>query len=279
MIASLLASAVRLGTPLLFAALGGVMAERSGVATIALEGMMLIGAYASVATAAATQSAVLGLAAGVAAGAAIGLLHALLTQTARVPAILSGLGINLGALGATTYGLRGSGDAGLQADVGLPVEGLALVVALCTGLAWWFLGRTAAGLRLIAVGENPEAARGAGIEVERVRFGALAGAGALAGLGGVALALSGLSTFTENMTAGRGYIALAAVIFGRWTPLGAAGAAALFALGDAGQIALQTAGLARVLPPDLLSLAPYAITLVALGMARGRGGAPAALSE
>ncbi|MES2464847.1 MAG: ABC transporter permease, partial [Armatimonadota bacterium] len=136
-----------------------------------------------------------------------------------------------------------------------------------------------AGLRLRAAGESPGAARTAGVSVNRMRYGAVITSGALAGLGGVALALTSLGSFTENMTAGRGYVALAAVIFGRWNPLGAAATTFFFALGDAVQIHLQTAGIADRIPPDFLSLLPYVLTLIALGTISAKNIAPAALGN
>jgi simple sugar transport system permease protein len=273
------AAAVRLWTPIGCAAIGGVISERSGVINIGLEGMLLAGAFASVAAANATGSGLVGLAAGVFAGGATGLLHAWLTQALRVPHILSGIAINLGALGLTTYALRLYGDDGLQTSASLAPGGMAALGVLLVLLADFVLARTPLGLRLRACGESPRAARAAGVSVPAIRYGAVTASGALAGLGGVALALTSLGQFTENMTAGRGYVALAAVIFGRWTPLGAAGTAFFFALGDAAQVELQTAGLASRIPPDFLSLLPYALTLIALGVVRSRNAAPTALGD
>ena len=273
----LLAAAFRLATPLIFAALGGVISERAGVIALALEGMMLMGAFASLAAAKATGNALIGLCAGMLAGAITGLLHAVLTQRLRTPHLLSGVGINLGALGFTTFALRQSAD-GVDSRALLSGEAMTALAFLAVGVCWFFLARTPVGLRLRACGENPRAAQAAGVPVNRIRYGAVILSGALAGLGGVALALASLGSFTENMTAGRGYIALAAVIFGRWTPLGAAGAALLFGFGDALQLTLQTAGFSRIVPPDLLALLPYLLTLMALIFFRG-GAAPAALGE
>lgn len=274
-------AALRYWTPVVLAALGGVVSERAGVVNIGLESMMLSGAFAGVAGAQATGSVLAGAGAGVFVGAFVGLLHALFTQALRVPHILSGVGLNLGALGLTTYALRQAEAGGreLVVSASLPFGPVMALAATLVFVVWWTLARTPLGLRLRACGENPEAARAAGVNVVRLRYGALVAAGALAGLGGVALALAGLGRFTENMTAGRGYIALAAVIFGRWNPLGAAGAALFFSLGVAGEIALQTLGLSRVIPPDFLTLLPYVLTLVALAGLAGRTSAPAALGR
>jgi general nucleoside transport system permease protein len=277
---ALFAAALRLWTPLALAAMGGVVSERSGVVNIALEGMMLGGAFASVAAARATGNALVGLLAGVVVGAVIGFLHAIFTQALRVPHILSGVALNLGVLGLTTFALRDiirRGADGLDTKVLLPGELMGLVAVAAVAGTWFVLYRLPLGLRLRACGENAKAARSAGLSVARLRYGAVITSGALAGLGGVALALTGLGAFTENMTAGRGYIALAAVIFGRWNPLGAAAAALLFGFGDALQLSLQTAGLTKSIPPDFLTLLPYLLTLIALASFSGKGNAPASL--
>ncbi|WP_395089249.1 ABC transporter permease [Armatimonas sp.] len=272
-----LAATLRLWAPLALAALGGALSERVGVIALGLEAKLLAGAYAAVSVAVLSGSAWLGALAGILAGALVGLLHASLVLFARVPAVLSGVGLNLGLLGLTTFLLRAHGEAGLSTQARFPAEvGIPLVILLA-GLTAFVLTKTPLGLRARACGEKPEAVRSAGLNPEKIRLGAVSAAGALTGLGGVLLALMGLGEFTENMTSGRGYMALAAVILGRWNPLGAVGAALLFAAGDALVGALQNAGLARTLPPDILQLLPYIAALLALGLVRGRGRAPAAL--
>lgn len=288
MIGPIVDAALRFWSPVALAALGGVLSERVGVINLGLEAMMLAGAFATVAAAAAWGNVAAGVVAGVGVGALTGLLHAFFTQALRTPHILSGIGLNLGALGLTTYALRLYGGNDPVLETGLP-QGMATgTAALLVALVWAVLSSTPLGLRLRACGENPAAVRAAGLRVGPLRYGALAAAGALAGLGGVFLVL-GLGTFTENMTAGRGYIALAAVIFGRWNPLGAGAAVLVFSAGEAAQIALQTAGLARTIPPDFLGLLPYVLTLIALAArapghpvsrsGRDRSGAPAALGR
>ena len=273
-----LAAVLRLWAPLGLAALGGALSERVGVVALGLEAKLLAGAYAAVAVAAATGSLWLGLLAGLLAGALIGALHASLVLFARVPAVLSGVGLNLGLLGLTAFLLRSHGEVGLSTQVRFPAElGIPLALALVL-LAAFVVTQTPLGLQLRACGEKPEAVRAAGLNPQRLRLGVVSVAGALAGLGGVLLALMGLGEFTENMTSGRGYIALAAVILGRWSPVGAAAAALIFAAGDALVGQLQNAGLARALPPDLLQLLPYIAALLALGLVKGRGQAPAALN-
>ena len=273
-----LAAVLRLWTPLGLAALGGVISERSGIVNLALEAKLLAGAYAAVAVAVTTNSVLLGALAGLLAGALVGLAHVALILFAQVPAVLSGVGLNLGLLGLTTFLLRTRGEGGLSTPRRLPAElGIPLALFL-VGLVWFVFTQTPLGLRLRACGEKPEAVRAAGLSPEYLRIGAVMTAGALAGLGGTLLALMGLGEFTENMTAGRGYIALAAVILGRWTPLGATLAALIFAGGDALVGTLQNAGLSKTLPPDLLQLIPYVAALLALGLTRSRSAAPGTLS-
>jgi Uncharacterized ABC-type transport system, permease component len=278
-LSDLVSAAFRFWTPLGFAAMGGVVSERAGVVNIGLEAMMLGGAFAGVAVASTSGNAYLGLAAGTATGALIGFLHAVLTQALRVPHILSGVGLNLGILGLTTYLLRVYFGGALDTENKLPGLFVTLLGIVTVLTLFFILARTPLGLRLRAVGENPAAARSAGVNVTRLRYSAVTLSGALAGIGGVALALAALGSFRENMTGGRGYIALAAVIFGRWHPLGAAAAAFFFALGDALQQSLQTAGLAERIPPDFLTLLPYLLTLIALAGLSGKASAPAALGN
>jgi general nucleoside transport system permease protein len=271
----LLLATLRLATPLIFAALGGTLSERVGVVNIALEGKLLAAACVSVAVTALTGSVWAGTLAGVLSGVLLGLLHAYLTQALKVEPILSGVAINLGALGATDFAVRRAGSSGLEAGRTAPAEVFLVLALLGTLALWWVFYRTPLGLRLRACGESAPAATAAGISVSKLRFGALSGAGGLAGLGGAALALPGLGAFTPDMSAGRGFIALAAVILGRWNPLLAAAAALLFGLGDALQIELQTRGVK--VPPDFLELLPYALTLLALIFFKTRSAAPAML--
>ena len=256
--------------------MGGVLSERAGVVNIALEGMMLAGCFASVAAAVSTGSPLIGVLAGIAAGAVVGLLHAVFTLKLRVAHILSGVALNLGLLGFTSFAVR-LYPGGVLDTVATVSDGVTTTLAFLSVAALWFvLYKTALGLRIRAIGENPGAARSAGVPVGAIRYGAVIVSGALAGLGGVALALAGLGAFRQNMTSGRGYVALAAVIFGRWNPVGAACAAFVFALGDALQQALQTDGRLQI-PPDFLALLPYVLTLLALAFMGNKTAAPAAL--
>ncbi len=308
----LLASTIRFATPLGFAALGGLFSERSGVVNIALEGMMLISAFAGVVGSYASGSALVGLATGLAAGLLIGLVHAAVSVSLQADQIISGTAINLLALGGTGFLMEtvfGSGGTSPRVSAfdpvripglaDIPIIGEALfnqsvlvyLLYLLVPLTVFVLRRTRFGLRLRATGEVPEAVDTAGISVVRMRYAGVALSGMLAALGGVYLsmgvALSGmlaalggvylsmslLSAFTENMTLGRGFIALAALIFGRWTPVGAIGAALLFGLAQA---LVVTRGSDVPIPQEFVAMFPYVLTIIALATFGGRAVAPAA---
>ena len=297
----LIHSAFRLSTPLILAALGGLLSERAGVVNIALEGMMLAGAFFGMLGSYLTGNPWIGLALGTAAGGLLGLVHAALTQRMKLNHIVSGVALNILALGMTTYLLRrifmhaggsppvnGLPQWGLGFIDRLPVVGsimggqnplfyLAIILTIVMSLA---LFRTPAGLKTRAAGENPEAASSAGINVLRVRYLAVMGSGLLGGLSGVYLSLGQLNMFSEGMSGGRGFIALAAVIFGKWTPFGAAGAALFFGFFDALQMRLQgqpIAGLA--IPSEFMLMLPYALTIFALAGFVGKAIPPAALGR
>ncbi len=273
--------------PLALAALGGVLSERSGVAAIGLEGMMRAGAFFAAWAAFAAGSAWAGLAAGVAAGAALSAVHAWLAIRWRADQVVSGIALNLVTLGLVTFLLEAVfGTVANAPAEGLPElpqlvgEGPLTWTALAAPvLAALFLSRTVAGLRLSAVGEQPWAAAAVGISVTRVRAIAVLSGGALAGLGGAALPLAVLHRFDNKMPAGLGFMALAAMVFGKWTPLGALGASLFFALGSASVDALRSA-----LPPaaagwhldGILLAVPYLLTLAVLGGLVGRAMPPEA---
>lgn len=294
-----LESAIRLSTPLLFAALGGVLSERVGIVNIALEGMLLAGAFAAMAAASATGNPWLGVLAGATIGLVLGLLHTFLVLRLRVDAIISGVGLNLLAAGVTTFLLRSlySGGVGVQvhgppvwfpALRSVPLLGIALgastpfvpLALLAVALLWFLTYHTKAGLQLRAIGEAPQAARAAGVSVDRTRALWLAVGGALTGVGGAYLSLEAAGRFTENLSAGRGYLALAAVIFGRWHPIGAAAAVLCFGLGEAAEIKLQGTQLfGGPIPSELLSALPYVLGLLALAGALGRTTPPAGIGQ
>ncbi len=294
---ALLEAAVRLTTPIGYVALGETYAERSGMLNIGLEGTMLIGAMSAAWGAAQTGSVALGFLAGAAAGTLTLAVISLLTLVFQADQIVVGVGANLVGLGLTTVVVN-SPDSVVGVAPGLssisipllrdiPLVGAALfeqnapfyaLVALAAVSAFVFK-RTSWGLRSAAVGETPAAADAAGIVVSRVRFQAMLTCGLLTGLGGAALSIGNLRGFTENMTAGRGFIALAAVIFGRWKPWAVLSAAGLFGIAYAVQFQLSTWSWAPSIPPSFVFMIPYALTLVALAMLRGVAQPPTALAQ
>jgi general nucleoside transport system permease protein len=293
---TLLASTIRNSTPLIFAALGGMFSERSGVVNIGLEGLMLISAFAGVVGAYLSGSALVGLGFALAAGLIFALIHALMCITFEADQIISGTAINLLALGGTgllMVQIFGSGGTSprvpgfkevaipLLSDI--PLIGPALfnqsllvyLMYLLIPITWFVAFRTPFGLRLRATGEVPEAVDTAGVSVSRMRYYGVALSGLLAACGGVYLSMGILSAFTEGMTNGRGFIALAALIFGRWNPIGAAGAALLF--GFALAVTYQVPQ--EVIPLEFIQMLPYVLTIVALAAFGGRAIAPAAIGK
>lgn len=289
-------------TPLLFASLGGVVSESSGVVNFALEGMMLAGAFGAVWAAHASGSPWWGLAGGAAAGMLLGVLHALASLTLRASQIVSSIALNLLAAGATgtllnevfqAYGTS-PGAPGLPsvgtllgrlfpdaASLGVGVLGdvpVSVPIALVCCLAVWAgLHHTALGLVLRACGEAPDSARAAGIGVLPLRFGAVVLSGALAGLGGASLSIGMLAQFVERMTQGRGYLAIVAIILGRWSPKGVL-LATLF-LGGAEAVAERLAVFWPGLPHQALFAMPYALALAVLSVHAGKRRAPSGLGR
>jgi len=264
-------------TPLIYAALGGVLSERAGVVNIALEAVMIAGAFTAVAVSGATGSPLLGALAGILAGALVASVLAFAATRLGVDQIVAGTGLNIATLAAAAYGLvliyHQPGASREVPAFGRPGETVLIVLAFVAALTLQFvLTRTPWGLRVRACGEDPGAAEAAGIDALRTRFGAVVIGGAIAALGGVYLSLAELDLYSNGMTAGRGFIALAAVIFGRWTPLGATGAALFFGFFAALQYTLQRAGV----PTELMQALPYLAALVALAGFAGRVRAPAA---
>jgi ABC-type uncharacterized transport system permease subunit len=264
-------------TPLIFAALGGVLGERSGVVNIGLEGIMVAGAFTSVVVSGASGNPIVGVLAGIVAGAALAAILAFVATRLAYDQIVAGTGINIVALGGAAFGLvLIYGQPGASHEVpalGEPGEvALTVLAFVLAGAMSLFLARTPWGLRIRACGENPRAAASAGIDPLRTRFWAVVAGGAIASLGGVYLSLAELDLYSDGMTAGRGYIALAAVIFGRWTPFGATGAALFFGFFSALQYTLQRSGI----PSELMQALPYLAALVALAGLAGRVRAPAA---
>jgi simple sugar transport system permease protein len=290
---ALAAAMLRYATPLLLGALGGVLSERSGVVNIGLEGMILVGAFFGAWGADVGGSWVTGLVVAMAAGGVFGLIHALFAVSLRADQIVSGTAINFLASGATgylfikIYGSQGTPD-NLPAvpDVHLPIGGIPffgdalkqqnLLVWIALALAALvsvYLFRTAPGLRHRSVGENPLAADTAGIDVIRTRYLAVTGSGVVAALGGAFLSIGFVHSFSQNMSAGRGFIALAAVIFGRWKPGGALLAALLFGFSSALAQRLPTFSASTA---TLFQALPYLLTLIAVAGLVGRSRPPAA---
>ena len=310
----LFASAIRMATPLALAAIGGTICERSGVVNIALEGIMLIGAFFGVVVAlAAGTSSVhwlvvaspwLGILAAVVASVLMAGLHAFASITLRMNQVVSGTAINLLALGLTgflmvaLYGHPGTTDpipvaigavfnfptpaGGLLATVWswidqivfsyTPIVYVAIIAAI---VGQWALFRTRWGLRLRALGEHPRAADTVGIRVQAGRYVAVLISGVLGGLAGANLSIEQVGSFNENMTAGRGFIALAANIFGRWTPIGSYLASLLFGFADALQIKLQAFQNVVQIPVQFFLMLPYVLTVIVLAGVMGRAVAPA----
>ena len=279
-----LSALLEFAPPLVLAALGGVISERSGVVNIGLEGMMRFGAFFAAAVAIWTGSAWLGLVGGAAAGAGVAAIHALLSLRFRADQVVSGVALNLVALGLITFLLEILfGSAGVSP----PAPQLPHSIFGHTALTWialalapalhWFLTRTATGLRIRAVGENPQAAATLGVRVLRLRALCVLASGALAGLGGACLSVGILGQFDARMPAGQGFMALAAMVFGKWTPLGAASAALFFAGAEALQRQLAFSLHAADLHLEGVFLAlPYVLTLAVLAFGVGRTRAPAA---
>ncbi|HEX4460884.1 MAG TPA: ABC transporter permease, partial [Polyangia bacterium] len=285
MIAALLtfgfaAAVVRITVPYALAALGGTLSERSGVINIALEGLLLTGAFCATLGAFYGHGALAGILGGVAGGVVVAALYALLVVKLGGDQIVCGVALNLFADGMTRFWLKATFDSSSNSPridawghVAAPL--IVLTIAL-VALVQLVVYRTPFGLRLRAVGEHPEAARSLGVDAARVRWQALLLAGALAGLGGAWLAAD-QRQFVAGMSNGRGYIALAAMIFGHWRPARAAAACLLFGLAEALQIALQAAGVG--VPGWAVQMLPYALTMVTLAGFIGRATPPAALGR
>jgi general nucleoside transport system permease protein len=294
---ALFAAMLRFATPLVFAALGGLFSERSGVVNIGLEGMMLMGAFFGIWGAEVTGTWLGGLVIGMAAGGLLALLHAIFSVTLRADQIVSGFALGFLALGITgyffidIYGTQGIPEGVARVpDVTLPLIDeipffgdifgqlnlLIWIGLLCVLLTWVVVFRTPLGLRLRSAGENPLAAETAGLSVVRTRYLAVTISGLLAAAGGAYLSIGFVGSFTQNMTAGRGFIALAVLICGRWRPGGALAFALLFGFSSA---------LAQRLPAfspsaaTLFQALPYVLTLIAVAGVIGRSTPPLALGR
>jgi ABC-type uncharacterized transport system permease subunit len=294
-----LEAAIRIATPLMFAALGGILSERAGVFAVGLEGMMLMGAFGGVVGAWASGAAVVGVALAIVCGAAVGLVVAIVTVAYRADNMVTGLTANILAAGLTSYLMRVLSSGGRPIAIHLtplspwPIPGLTdipvfgpllfalppltyLAIIGCLALAF-FLRRTQAGLTLRATGESPETVLASGAEPFRVRMLAVVACGAVAGIGGAVLSLQQVGTFTDGMTGGRGYLALASLIVARWNPFGAAIACLAFGAAEAFELRMQSFGLP--VSSYIVQMAPYLIALIVLALLGRASRMPAAIGQ
>src|ERR1041384_3160053 len=295
---SLLASMIRLSTPLILAALGGMYSERSGVINIALEGIMLAGAFTAAAVTVFTQNPWVGMLAAMIAGLLVSAIHAVASIQFKANQVVVGTAINImfigvpalvsGALFESTGSTPQLPREQTLPDWNIPLlervpvlsqllsghKPIVYIALLAVPVSYYVLFRTRFGLRLRAVGENPEAADTAGVSVARMRYAGVLLSGVLAGLGGAYLSIGQNSLFTRNMTAGRGFIALAALIFGKWHPVGAFLACLLFGIAEAISIRMQ--GVVNI-PVQFIQIIPYVLTLVVLAGFIGRATPPRAI--
>lgn len=294
----LLFATLRLSTPLIFAGLGGLISEKSGVTNIGLEGMMTAGAFFGVLGSYLTGNAWIGVLLGTTAGGFIAVIHAVMCIKLRAQQVISGTAINLFASAITSFMIYKVFQKGGQTDIVTPLAfdpvrwlgGGSGIFGLVKELNWfiflalisvaiihWVLNKSVLGLRIISVGEHPKAADTLGVNVNLIRYGCVIVSGLMAGLGGVALSLGATPLFIEGMVAGRGFIALAAVVFGRWKPLNTLAACLIFGFAEAIQIVAQ--GLGWGLPSEVYSSIPYLMSLVAMIFFAGRATAPKACGE
>lgn len=292
---SLVASTIRLATPLVLAALGGLFSERSGVINIALEGKMLAGAFTAAAVTYAadtrlglgTASPWVGLLAAMLAGLFIAFIYAVSCIKFKADQVVSGAAINILMLGIPGFlsgalFLSSGSTPQIPKDHLLPQSPVVIAIAIIALVAviWYVLYKTPFGLRLRSVGENPEAADAAGVSVTNIRYSGVLLAGVLAGLGGAYLSIGQSSLFTRNMTAGRGFIALAALIFGKWRPVQTLLACLLFGFTEA--VSIQMRGSFKLpsgedIPVQFVEMVPYVLTIVVLAGFIGSSRPPRAL--
>jgi len=292
---SLIASTIRLATPLVFAALGGLFSERSGVINIALEGKMLAGAFTAAAVTHAAEKSLglgtaspwVGLLAGMMAGLLIAVIYAVSCIKFKANQVVSGAAINILMIGmpgflSGAFFLSSGSTPQIPKDHLLPQSPVvvAIAVVVLVAVIWYVLYNTPFGLRLRSVGENPEAADAAGVSVSKIRYWGVLLAGMLAGIGGAYLSIGQSSLFTRNMTAGRGFIALAALIFGKWKPVPTLFACLLFGFTEA--VSIQMQGVIKLpsgedIPVQFIQMVPYVLTIVVLAGFIGSSRPPRAL--
>jgi general nucleoside transport system permease protein len=287
---SLLFSSIRLATPLIFAALGGLFSERSGVINIALEGMMLAGAFTAAVLTLEFQSSFLGFLSGIIAGALVGFVYAIAVIKFEANQVVAGFAINLLMLGLPQF-LSGAIYDSTGSTPQIPREFLlpqlfnkisvaSILAFALIPICWYLLYKTPFGLRLRAVGENPEAADSAGIDVLRLRYIAIIISGMLAAAGGAYLSIGQSSLFTRGMTAGRGFIALAALILAKWRPVPVLFACLFFGFTEA--LSFQIQGIVKLpsgedIPVQFIQMIPYVLTIIVLAGFVGLSRPPKAL--
>ncbi len=294
-IVGILTSGIRLATPYLFASLGEMFAQRSGVVNLGTEGIMLMGAFSGYYTVLHTGNPWLGLGVALLTGALMGLLMAVISVTMQAEQGISGIGLSLFGLGlssllmkvlvGTPTGVTGFRPQRIPLLSDIPIVGevffdysiLTYLAFLLVPVTWFVLTRTTLGLKIRAVGQNPEAADSLGVSVTRVRYTTVILGGAMAGVAGASLSISILNIFQENMTNGMGYIAVALVYFGSWRPLGIMAGALLFSLVNALQLWIQVLGLP--ISPDFAVMLPYVLTIVVLALTARQIRQPAALTK
>jgi len=276
---SLILATIRQAAPILITAIGGMFSELTGVVNIGLEGMMLMGAFSAAVVSYYTGNPYIGILGGMLAGGIMALLHAILSIKYKGNQVVSGVAINLFASGFTVFMLRvlfnqsGNTPTVPKTQTFLGISIIVFIIYIIAIASHWFIYKTVWGLRMRAVGEHPLAADTVGINVLKVRYFGVIMSGLLAGLGGAYLSIGALSQFTKEMSAGRGFIALAALVFGKWTPGGVLGASLLFGFADAGQTLIQQ--YVTGVPPQFIQMLPYILTLLALAGVVGKAVAPA----
>ena len=286
---------IRLATPYLYATIGETFGQRSGLLNLGVDGIMLMGAYAAFFTTFKTGSPALGLLASIIVGGIMGLAMAFFSVTLKAEQGISGIGVYLFGLGMSNLLFRKtlgtvetvSGFPPLHFPIlsDIPVIGplffnhnlLVYGAFALVPISWFVLNKTTLGLKIRAVGENPEATDSLGVSVERVRYFAETLCGALAGIAGASLSIALLNVFQQNLTNGMGFIAVALVYFGGWRAVGALAGSLLFSLVNALQLWMQVLGIP--VPPDFAIMMPYVLTILVLAFAAGRVRAPAALSK
>lgn len=281
-ILSIINTMLMYSAPLIFGAMGGVISESSGVVNVGIEGMMTFGAFVGAAVGFKTQNPWLGLLAGGIAGAILALLHAVASVTFKADQTISGMALNFIGPGLSMFFCRllfNDKTTTNRVSNKLPKVfdfiDITVVIALAvTILLWFILYKTKWGLRIRSVGEHPAAADTLGINVTKVRYVSVVISGILAGVGGAAMTLAVVSQFTPTAISGQGFIALAAVIFGKWTPQGAYGACLLFAFAQA--LAVTFGGGRIAVPSEILNMLPYILTIIVLILFVGKSMAPSA---